>query len=667
MRSAKSERMTSFKRPLAVIGFCGFGALVAVALLPFYAGVALTVLCALCGAAMWIFRKTRKAAWCLLAATVALLLFLVCEIRDCRPLQKFDGQTAYVRGTVTESGGIAHRVLTVTVRVTDGDLPRGTLVTLRAPFSDLAPAYGDEVKTTTALEYTDTGGLFRYDKAEKILLSGWTKQEKDFTLLRVGDRSLRARVTAARTALSQAILSGMTRDVRPLLLAMCLGDKSELPADVTAAFRRSGVSHLLVVSGLHLSIVAMGVYGVLRKLRAGRRAASVAALCALWAFAVLVGFHPSVMRACILNTLVFSGNLFRRRADGLNSLGGGLLLLWVCNPFCVYDVGLWLSFSATAGLLCFFPHFTKAYKDVLEAYPLRHRALDRAVRFVLESLCTTLAATLLILPICAVVFGEISLVTPLANLVCVPAATLLLWCSAGALLFSVLPFGFLAGGWRLCATLLARFLLWATSLCGGAPHAVLSTREPYRVVWIFLTLALVAVLWKIYGKRKAAAGFAVALAVLILLCVGDRVWTAGQTEVTLKRAYGDNAALLTQDGVACLFVDGDNGWTAAADLLDRENQSAVETVVIVDAARKLTRKWQEFDDRVTVENYVLAADDKAAGTLKTAEKTVTVTTTAPLFENGRMTVRENAVSVNIDGTQFTLDFTGTDDVSFAVR
>ena len=663
--------MSIFKRPLLALGVTGFCALVAAALLPFFVTVSVCMLCAVCGLGGLFLRNTRKIAVCSLAAAVALSGFLVVETVQSRPLAEFDGKTVAVVGTATETGSVSHNVVSVTVKVTGGDLPAGTKVYLHAPFADLPPVYGDEIRTTATLSRADIADrlvLFDPAKANRTFLSGWTEKSTAFRVLRRDSRSFGKSLSLAKSAVSEALLSGMTQDVRPLLRAMCLGDKGDLSDDVIADFRRAGVSHLLVVSGLHTSIVAMGLYGLLRKLRVTRKTASAAALVLLWAFALLVGFHPSVVRACVLNTFVLSGNLFRRRADGLNSLGGGLLLLWLCNPYCVCDVGLWLSFGATYGLLRWLPPMTRACNDFFKKH--NTGKAERSLRFVFESLCVTLAATLPILPICAVVFEEVSLVAPLSNLLCVFAATLLLWCAAGALLLSAVHLGFLAGGLRLVATAFSRYLLWATSLCGGFAGATVSTDEPYRKGWVVVTLLAVVFLWKCRGKKPALVGLSVMCAGLVALCVGDTLLSKGKLDVSLTRAYGDNAVVLEKDGEICLLVDGGNGWTAAKSALDRENVARVECVAVLDPARKITRKWREFSDRVEVEQYVLFGDNKTAvATFKGDGNTVVTENEYSLFD-GAVAVKLDGERVTVTtaaGETNTIDLTDTKDVSFRLH
>ena len=115
------------------------------------------------------------------------------------------------------------------------------------------------------------------------------------------------------------------------------------------------------------------------------------------------------------------------------------------------------------------------------------------------------------------------------------------------------------------------------------------------------------------------------------------------------------------------MVDGGNGWTAAKSALDRENVARVECVAVLDPARKITRKWREFSDRVEVERYVLFGDNKTAvATFKDDGNTVVTENEFSLFD-GAASVKLDGERVTVTtaaGETNTIDLTDTKDVSF---
>ena len=133
-----------------------------------------------------------------------------------------------------------------------------------------------------------------------------------------------------------------------MLSALCLGRDEDVPATVTADFQDSGLGHLLVVSGLHLSLVVLGVRWLLRRLRLGRRMASLMTIPVMVAFMALIGASPSILRAGLMCLCWLSGTLLRRRADGLNSLGLAMTCILLVQPYQLWQAGFQFSFLATA-------------------------------------------------------------------------------------------------------------------------------------------------------------------------------------------------------------------------------------------------------------------------------------------------------------------------------
>lgn len=134
-----------------------------------------------------------------------------------------------------------------------------------------------------------------------------------------------------------------------VLAAMLVGDRSRLSAGLNASFRRSGLSHLLVVSGLHLVILSRMVSLFLAPfVQERRRAFFLIGFC--WGFALLTGAGSSVVRAAVMLTLAQIGDLLGRRGDTLTSLSAAGVLMAVQNPGAILSASFQLSFGAVAGI-----------------------------------------------------------------------------------------------------------------------------------------------------------------------------------------------------------------------------------------------------------------------------------------------------------------------------
>ena len=196
-----------------------------------------------------------------------------------------------------------------------------------------------------------------------------------------------------------------------LLLGIVLGERAGVPPELSRAFAASGTTHLLAISGFNMTLVATAVALALRG-RVGPVARALASVTAIVVYSLLVGLSPSVLRAALMAAVASCGIVSGRRAATANALCVAVTAMIVADPASVDDLGLQLSALATAGL-------------VLWQAPLSERLawLPSPVR---DGLATTIAATLPTLPVVAGAFGRLSLISPLANLVCVPSFPLLM-------------------------------------------------------------------------------------------------------------------------------------------------------------------------------------------------------------------------------------------------
>ncbi|HZP96651.1 MAG TPA: ComEC/Rec2 family competence protein [Candidatus Limnocylindria bacterium] len=200
-----------------------------------------------------------------------------------------------------------------------------------------------------------------------------------------------------------------------VLLGIVLGERSGVPADLSLAFARSGTTHLLAISGFNMTLVAAAVSIALRR-RATPTLRALVAVGAIALYSLLVGLSPSVLRASLMSTVAAFGVLSGRRAATANALCAALVLMLAADPSAIDDIGLQLSALATAGLVLF-----------QERVASRLAFLPAPVR---EGVATTLAATIPTLPVIAGAFGRLSLVSVIANLVCVPLFPLLMLAGA---------------------------------------------------------------------------------------------------------------------------------------------------------------------------------------------------------------------------------------------
>lgn len=190
------------------------------------------------------------------------------------------------------------------------------------------------------------------DYADGIVLSA----EYLSGMLRLGQsESFRARTARLQAALSRALRKGMAENTGGVLAAMVVGDRGHLTSTLRSAYRGAGLSHVLVVSGLHVTIFC-GLLDALphkerERSRAYRRARSLLRAGTALLLVGITGATPSVLRAAVAVWVSSLGVWVGGPADTLTSLGAAGVLMCLGNGYAVYDVGFELSFAAVMGTL----------------------------------------------------------------------------------------------------------------------------------------------------------------------------------------------------------------------------------------------------------------------------------------------------------------------------
>ena len=196
------------------------------------------------------------------------------------------------------------------------------------------------------------------------------------------------------------------------------GGQAVFTVDEQGNFNATGTSHVLVISGANITIVA-ALFSLIFGRLLGKRRAYWLTLAGIALYVLLVGADAAVVRAGLMGGLFVTALYLGRRATAYVSLLATAVLLTLLNPLALWDVGFQLSFAATLSLILFTPLLERWFERGLSRFTGPERA-RRGVRLLSGVLIVTLAAQVLTLPLVAYRFGRLSLVAPLANLLILP-------------------------------------------------------------------------------------------------------------------------------------------------------------------------------------------------------------------------------------------------------
>ena len=211
-------------------------------------------------------------------------------------------------------------------------------------------------------------------------------------------------------------LCGIPNDEGALSIALMTGDKSRVSNELINSFKFAGASHLMAVSGLHLTALSGFILLVLKKLRIKDKLAFSLTIFAILYYAALCGFSKSVVRAGIMMSVLMLGRIVNKHGDALNSLGLAAFIICL-NPFAVCDIGAVLSILCVLALTTAFPYLNKKIQGLKLFKTYR---LNKAAKYILSGIAC--AFCILAYSLCATYtfFGYASLISLFSSLILIP-------------------------------------------------------------------------------------------------------------------------------------------------------------------------------------------------------------------------------------------------------
>jgi len=379
--------------------------------------------------------------------------------------------------------------------------------------------------------------------------------------------SLTRCIIAVRNAISERIRLLFPHNSE-LVCALVLGDRSDLDVDIEESFRLTGITHLICISGMHVSVLASAVSWLLaRFLR--RRYALLATLAIVFLYGMLIGFPASLIRATVMFAVFSIAPLVGHPSDPVTRLSTALLGMLLFSPFSIYDGGFVLSFSASAGIILLTPALESLIGiDHFKGRRVHANPLMRLLRSLLvyfpQLFCATFAAQLATLPIIIAYFGGQSLISLPFNLIAIPLTMLAYPIALAALIGSfLLP---LAQPAAIIADRLLSLLVSLARSCASLPIPNLSV--PAYPPLLLLTHFILCVAASNITRTHLRVRRFLPLALLLLLPFSIlHTWlSCWEFHVVFLDAGQADAAVIHTEGHTFMVDTGDE-YSPASDYL----------------------------------------------------------------------------------------------------
>lgn len=499
-----------------------------------------------------------------------------------------------------------------------------------------------------------------YYLSENVFTGGYARG--DITVSRPESRPPGYYFLSLRAYIKETVSRLVPGERGALATALLIGDKSELSKSVSAAFSSAGISHLIAVSGLHLSVWCLFILKIFDIFRLRSRIGAVISAVFVVIFMAVSGFTYSVMRAGLMMLVMLLGTLISRQSDSLNSLGAALVILCFINPYCVMSLGLRLSFLSTLGIIVGYGNIDFPLNPYIER--VKNKYARRSCEFIFGSVRSTVLACAFTLPVMILDLGKVSLISIPANIIAdLPASACMILAGLTALT-AKLPFlRVITAGLADITGVCASFLINLSKALAAVPHSSLNTTSflfPLWLVFAFIVLAAVALIYR-FRKRSALRAAALICAVTFFgVCAGSYAISRTATVITVADVGNGSAAVVSSGGKTALLGCGGDSYYAlsniesamdsvGADKLDFlliPRISKGESSLALDAIDSFSPDYiltgeldSNLEEILKTENYALApAAEISVGNAELKYKTTDKTSIAVLKAKGADTV-----------------------------
>lgn len=387
---------------------------------------------------LWTCKAKSKSSYKWLIALLPLCLCLIiCSLaatltfsRDKKLLNTYENTTQGAQFLVTE---VIYSNSYETLSIAKTELDGEKIKLLLSTVGENGPEVGDRISATVqlrALEETGAG----YSEKERYITSGifLFAEAEEYELVSSGEFVLTSVFVEVNTYLKSLFDEYLDEEASSLCSAMLLGNKSALDYGVRRDFSRLGISHILALSGIHISLVTGLFNAFLSTIKMRKRLKYLSLVGMIMAFVCITGFSPSAIRAGFMLIIFYALSLFGTDSDSVTSLFVAVSIICIIDPYSIFSVSLILSFSAMLGCFCS-SYYTKRVRPLYKIRP-------KPLRSMVYSLISSIIVVLFTLPIMAIMFDYVSIFAPIFNIIFVPLLTLVLYLAPFILLLGAIPY-----------------------------------------------------------------------------------------------------------------------------------------------------------------------------------------------------------------------------------
>lgn len=377
--------------------------------------------------------------------------------------------------------------------------------------------YGMQIKLEA--EYTEPQGArnykgFSYKEYLKTKKIYGTFKANEITFLKENNINVLLEYSnKTRNKIIQTAKNILPDETEGLMVGILIGENEGISEEITENFSKSSLSHIVAISGSHITYIIIGLSFVLTKSKIPKRGTYILTIIALIIFMFITRFSASVVRACIMGIIMLFSKVLHRKLDILNSIALSLIIILIDNPYAINDIGLQLSYLGTLGII----FLNKPIGSFLEKH------INKKIA---EILSVTISAQIAIFPILILNFNTISTVFIISNLIAVPLSGVIT-IFGYVNIFAGMAFIEIGKILGVALNILTKTLIWIAEITAQIPFATITVTTPsnifviiyYLLLYLFLKKGK-TIISKIKNKRKASVrSIKIILSILVTMVI----------------------------------------------------------------------------------------------------------------------------------------------------
>ena len=375
-----------------------------------------------------------------------------------------------------------------------GKFENGKKATLSVYTDDIGGKYGDIITLKSDFTTYENSYLFssyNYNAGKNIYLNPQNIEEINLKSNVSAKNRLIRPIKDYRKQISSKINQKYGTATGGIVNAMMFGDKTNIDDNQKTAFYRTGIGHLMAISGLHLVFFISLICFILKKFRIPKIITFLISIIAVVLFSICVDSPVSVIRAGIMIILSKQAEIIFRKNDPLNSLMLCVFFMLIFQPYLIINASFLLSVSGTYGISVAAPYFVEKIK--------KHYNIPK----ILNSLITMICVSLCVFPVSAMFFDETSIISPFSNIFLVPICMAVLFLSF--VIFLTAGFNPITAIFKPAIKLLVFIIIKITDFTASLPFSHISFGKKYFSIAFLFMSAIIAAVYLLYKNPKFTA------------------------------------------------------------------------------------------------------------------------------------------------------------------